>query len=264
VPGANAGADTTALQAVSAYLEAAGTKHVHGVTTQEAGALSAVSTTDFPFVAKAAKYLRTITQYSSSSPYAVLSALARILSVDYEGSQTAITLKFKQEPGVVAENLTATQAQALQDKNCNVLVAYNNDTAILQEGVVASGDFVDTITGTDWLATTIQRDVYNVLYTTNTKVPQTDEGMGLLKAAVEARCAQAVNNGLCAPGVWQSNGFGLLKTNDFMPKGYYVWSAAISTQAPANRAARMAVPIQVAVKLAGAIHSSSVTINVNN
>lgn len=263
-PGANAGADTAALLAVSAYVEASGPKHVHAISTQEAGCISAVSTTDIMYQAKALGYLRTFTQYSSTSAYAALSAMGRILSVDYEGSQTAITLKFKNEPGVIAEQLTASQADAIDAKNGNVFVNYNNGTSILQQGVMANGQFTDTVTGTDWLAITCQRDVYNALYTSNTKVPQTDEGMALLKTVVEARCAQGVANGLLAPGVWQSNGFGLLKTGDFLSKGYYVFSAPLSQQNSANRAARMAAPIQVAVKLAGAIHSVNVTINVNN
>lgn len=264
IPGANGTADSDALLAVSDYVEAANTKHVFGVTTQEAGAISAVSTTDFPYRAKGKTLLRTVSQYSSTNPYAVMSLLARILTVDYEGSGTAITLKFKQEPTLIAENLTQTQADALEAKNCNVFVSYNNDTAIIEQGVVAKGEYLDTVTGTDWLALTVQRDVFNTLYTTNTKVPQTDEGMGLLKAVVEKRCAQGVENGLLAPGVWNSNGFGKLQTGDYLQKGYYVYSAPVSTQATADRAARMAVPIQVAAKLAGAIHSVNVTINVNN
>lgn len=264
IPGANGTADSDALIALADFIEAANTKHLLGVTTQEGGAITAVSTTDFPYRAKAANLLRTITQYSSTNPYAVTSLLARILSVDYEGSGTAITLKFKQEPTVIAENLTASQADALDGKNCNVFVAYNNDTAIIEEGQVASGEYIDTVTGTDWLAITTQRDVFNALYTTNTKVPQTDEGMALLKAVVEKRCAQGVENGLLAPGVWNSNGFGNLATGDYLQKGYYVYSAPLSTQATADRAKRMAMPIQVAAKLAGAIHSVDVTINVNN
>src|SRR5206468_12507096 len=103
VPGANAGADTTALLAVAAYVEAANTKHLLGITSQEAGALSSVVTTDIGYQLKQLLYKRTFTQYSSSAQHAHCSALARILTVDYEGSGTTITLKFKQEPGVVAE-----------------------------------------------------------------------------------------------------------------------------------------------------------------
>lgn len=262
VPGVSA--DNDAFMAVAQYVEAAGVKHLFAITTQEAATLLPQNVGDLAYLVKAANLLRTFTQYSSFSPYAALSAAARLLGVDYEGSRTSLTLKFKQEPGVQAENLTTTQANALQSKNCNVFVAYNNDTSILQEGVMASGEFADTVAGTDWLAVTIQRDVYNALYQSLTKIPQTDEGMGILKAVVAKRCNQAVVNGLLAPGVWQSQGFGLLKEDDYLDTGFYIYSAPVSTQAVADRAARMAVPIQVAAKLAGAIHSSNLTVNVNN
>lgn len=263
VPGANAGADTTALLAVAAYVEGANAKHLLAITTQEAGSISAVSTTDIGYQLKQLAYKRTLTQYSSSAPYAALSALARILTVDYEGSQTAITLKFKLEPGIVAETLTQTQANAVEAKNVNVFVNYNNGTAILEQGVMASGDFVDTITFVDWLAVTIQRDLWNLLYSSNTKIPQTDQGMQVLTTAVAARCTQGVNNGGIAPGVWNAGGFGKLKQGDYMDKGYYIYNAPTATQAQADRVARKAMPIQVAVKLAGAIHSADVSINVN-
>lgn len=263
IPGANAGADNTALLAVSAYLEAAGNKHMLFINTQEAGAISGVSTTDIAYQAKVALYKRTFVQYSSSAAHAVLSAAARLLGVDYEGSGTALTLKYKQEPGVVAESLTSTQADALKAKNCNVFVNYDNGTAILQEGVMASGDFADTISGTDWLATTLQRDLFNTLYSQTTKVPQTEQGIAVLTATATARLIQSVNNGLVAPGVWNAGGFGTLKQGDFLDKGYYIYTLPIISQAQADRAARKAPPMQIAVKLAGAVHSVDATINVN-
>lgn len=263
IPGANAGADSDALIAVAAYLEGANNKHIFAITTQEAGAVSASVTADIAYRLKALAYKRTFTQYSSSNAYAAISAFARILTVDYEGSGTAITLMYKQEPGVVAETLAGSQVDALKNKNCNVFVSYNNGTSILQDGVMASGDFTDIITATDWLATTIQRDLFNALYSQTTKIPQTDAGQGVLLAYVAARCAKAVDNGVAAPGVWNSGGFGTLKQGDFMDRGYYIYSAPFATQAQADRVARKAMPIQVAIKLAGAVHSANVTISVN-
>ena len=180
-----------------------------------------------------------------------------------DSSNTVITLKFKQEPGVVAELLNVNQVNAAEAKNANLFLTYNNDTSILEQGVMSDGTFVDIVTGTDWLATDIQRSLYNLLYTSPTKIPQTDQGMQLLTTQVEAICSQAVVNGLVAPGVWNSNGFGILSTGEFMAKGYYVWAPLVASQNQADRAARMAVPIQVAVKLAGAIHTASVAILVN-
>jgi Protein of unknown function (DUF3383) len=249
--------------AISAFVAGTNTKHIYGVTTQEAGVLVAVTTTDIASQLKALAQRRALVQYSSSNPYAVVSALARILTTDYTANSTVITLKFKQEPGIAAEALNSVQVAALQNKNCNVFVAYNNDTAIFEQGVMSDGTFVDIVTGTDWLATDLQRSLYNLLYTSPTKIPQTDQGQQLLLTTCEAICQQGVINGLLAPGVWNSSGFGILKQGDYLPKGFYVYSALVATQNPADRAARRAIPIQIAAKLAGAIHDVNVTVSVN-
>lgn len=248
---------------VAALVEGLNSKHIYGVSSQAAAILSAVSTTDIAYQLKALGYKRTVVQYSSNSAYAVASLLGRALTVDYNGNATVITLMFKQEPGIVAETLTETQVNALEAKGCNVFVAYNNSTAIIEPGVVASGDFIDVITGTDWLAITVQTAVYNLLYTSPTKIPQTDSGTQLITTTVESVLSQAVANGLLAPGVWDSNGFGNIAMGDFLPKGFYVYAPPVALQLKADRAARKAVPIQVAAKLSGAVHSANVTINVS-
>ncbi|MFX5801658.1 DUF3383 family protein, partial [Acinetobacter baumannii] len=74
-------------------------------------------------------------QYSSSSPYAAASLFGRLLTTDFNANNTTITLMYKQEPGIVPESLTSSQADALQAKNGNVFVEYSNDTAIIQYGV---------------------------------------------------------------------------------------------------------------------------------
>jgi len=248
--------------AVAGFIEATNTKHYYGVTTQSAGVLVAATTTDIAFVLKALGYNKTCVQYSSTSAYAVMSYLARILPTDYAGNQTVITLMYKQEPGVTAENLTASQADSAASKNANIFVAYNNSTAIIQNGVSCSGQFTDTVVGADAFAISIQTALYNTLFTIPTKVAQTNRGMHILTTAVTGVCLQFVADGYLAPGQWTSAGFGALNTNDNMP-GYYVYAPPVSTQSAAARAARIAVPIQVAAKLAGAVHTANVSIVVN-
>lgn len=257
------GVDDDDVLAVAAYNEASDNKHIYFVTTQEAGVLVAATTSDIAYQLKQFAYKRTWVQYSSTNPYAAVSAAARILTTDYNGNNTVITLMYKQEPGIVAENINSAQAGALEDKNCNVFAFYNNDTAIIEKGVTCSGLFLDVITGTDWLALTIQSELYNLLYTSPTKIPQTDAGSQLMVARIEAVCAQGVVNGLLAPGTWTTTGFGKLKLNDFLPKGYYVYAPLVSTQTQEQREARQAVPIQVAAKLAGAVHTIAMIVNVN-
>jgi hypothetical protein len=249
--------------AVAPFIEAANTKHIYGITTQEAGVLVPVDTSNIAYLMKQLDYNRTFTQFSSSNAYAVVSALARLLTVDYNGNSTVITLMYKNEPGIVAEALNSIQINALEGFNAKVFTQYDNDTAILEKGVMASGNFADIITGTDWLALNIQTNIYNLLYTSTTKIPQTNAGMHLIATQIEAVLSQAVINGLLAPGVWNSGGFGQLKQGDYLAAGFYVYAPNVDTQNQAQRAARQSVPFQVAAKLAGAVHEVSVAILVN-
>ena len=257
------GATDADVMVVAPFIEASGNKHVFFVTTQEAGVLVSNVTSDLASLLLPFAFNRTWVQYSSSSAYAHMSAAARILPTDYTGNSTVITLFYKQEPGVSAESLNPTQVGALEAKNCNVFVNYNNNTAIIEPGIVVSGVFLDIICGTDWYALQAQAALYNLLYTSPTKIPQTDAGTQQLVNVVEAVSAQAVVNGLLAPGVWNSAGFGNLNQGDNLTKGFYVYAPRVATQAPADRAKRKSVPIQVAAKLAGAVHTVAMTINVN-
>lgn len=257
------GAASSDHLAVANYIEGATNRHIYGVSTQDSAVITAAATTDIAYQLAKVAPRHTCVQYSSSTPYSVCSLLGRILTVNYQGNNTVITLMYKQEPGIVPETLNASQIVTLESKNCNVFVAYNNNTAIIEPGVASSGDFLDIITGTDWLSLDIQTTVYNLLYASTTKIPQTDAGNQLLVTAIEGECARAVTNGLLAPGTWQVAGFGGLNQGDFLPKGFYVYAPPIATQTASTRAARQSVPIQVAAKLAGAIHTVSVSINVN-
>lgn len=256
-------ADNEGHLAVAAVVEASNPPRYYGVTTQEAGVLVADDDNNIAALLKALDYGHTAVSYSSTNPYAVMSYLARILTVDWGANNTALTLMYKQEPGIVAETLTASQMNALLDKNCNVFVAYDNDTAIIQPGMSSSGDFTDTVIGTDWLRAQIQTNLFNLLYGTSTKIPQTDAGMGTLATGIEAACITGVRNGLIAPGIWNSGGFGQIKQGDYLPAGYYVYTPPISSQSQSDREARASVAFQVAVKLGGAVHSADVAVNVN-
>jgi hypothetical protein len=249
--------------AVGGFIQALTPSHIFGVTTQEAGVLSASSTTDIAFLLKAAKLNRTFVQYSSSDPYACAAMFGIAFTVDFEGSNTTITLKFKQEGEVTAETITETQAAALKAKNCNVFVNYNNATAILQEGVMSDGTFFDVIHGADFLQNDVQTALFNLFLTTG-KVPQTDGGVNKEVTVVSGALDQSVTNGFVAPGVWNGGTVGALQSGQTLAKGYYVFAPAIATQSQADRAARKSPTLQAAIKLAGAFHSADVLMNFNS
>lgn len=248
--------------AAAQLVEALGKKRIIGTTIASTTALDPTLDTDLASTCKVANLSRTFLQYSASA-HAIASFFGRAATVDFTGSKTTMTMKFKTEPGASAETLTENQAAALKAKNCNVFVAYDNSTAIIQEGVMANGAFFDETHGLDWLENYIQTEVWNLLYTSKTKVPQTNAGMSLIATKIENCMQQAVRNGLVAPGQWNADGFGALENGDYLDSGYYVFHPDISTQAQADREARKSVPFQIACKLAGAVHSVRITVNVN-
>lgn len=250
--------------AVAQFVEATDPPHVFGVTTQAAATLVTGDTTSLAYQLKQLNLNHTAVQYSSVTPYAAASLLGRILTTNWSGNSTVITLMYKQEPGIAGENLSTSQADALEAVNCNVFAEYNNDTAIIQYGAASSGQFLDTVIGTDWLRAAIQNNVYDLLFGSTTKIPQTDAGNHQIGTAIVAACVQGVANGLLAPGVWNAAGFGSISQGDFLDKGYYVYQPPIASQSPADRAARKSVPFQVAAKLAGAVHTVDVLVNVNS
>ena len=249
-------------QAIGAYCEAAQPPHYYGVTTAEAGALNTGDTTSIGALLAAAKLKKTACQYSSTSPYAILSYLARILTTRWSGQNTTINLMYKAEPSITAETLNTTQANALRANNYNVCAIVINGTAIIQDGTSASGDYTDTVIGADAWAADLQTTLYNVLYTLP-KVPQTDAGMTLLANACDASSERFVANGYLGPGQWNSAGFGTLNDGDFLAKGYYVFIPPIATQAESDRAARRSPLIQIAGKNAGAVDYVDVLLTVN-
>lgn len=249
--------------AIASFTEGLSPKHLYGVTTAAAGAADPLSTTDIGYLLKAAGYNQSLVQFNSAGLYAVCSLFGRILTTNFNANNSMITLMYKQEPGVTAEQLTTTQADALKTKNINVFVAYENATAIIEYGTVASGLYVDEVYGVAWQTFRIQTDLYNALYTNPRKIPQTDNGMAQLATVIEGALSAGVNNGLIAPGVWTQGGFGQLAMGDYLSSGYYVYAPPLASQSISDRAARKSVAFQAAAKLAGAVHEIDVVLNIN-
>lgn len=258
-------ADLTDIEvdAVAALIEASDPVRMFGYTTQEEESLSPVSTTDTAYLLKNKNYRRTFAIFSSDNPYAAASVFGRAFSVNFMGTNTTITLKFKQLPGIAAEDLKISEANALKAKNCNVFASYNNGTSILQEGVMCDGSFFDEVHGLDWLQNHLETVLWNLYYTSNTKIPQTPAGVNRQCGVLERACEQAVTNGLLGEGQWNGDSFGALETGDYLPKAFYVYANSLDDQAQSEREARKAPVFQIATKLAGATHFADVIVSVN-
>lgn len=247
---------------VAAFVEGASISRLFGVTETDTRVLDNAWTTDLASRLNALSYKRSCVQFSANK-YAVCSLFGRAFSVNFSANRSTITLMYKQEPGIVAENLTETQAQTLKAKRCNVFVQYQNDTAIVQYGVMSGQAYFDEMHGLDWFSDALQTAEYNLLYQSKTKIPQTDAGQNQLVNVAAGVCQEAINNGLIAPGQWNADGFGQLSRGDFLEEGFYIYTQPMAAQDQSIREQRIAPPIQIALKLAGAIHEIDCIVDVH-
>lgn len=247
----------------AALISASTPPHICCFTGKDTDELDGTQTSSLGYELAQQGNNRVFEMYSSTNDNAAVSVLGRMSTVNFEGSNTTITLMFKQCPGVEPEYLTTSQANALQKNNVNVFAAYQNDTSILQYGTMSGGWFIDEVHGLDWLQNRVETDLWNLLYTTTTKIGQDESGMTAILSTVNSSLEAGVRNGLIAPGVWNGDEFGTLKRGDTLTTGFYVYIQPLDEQAQADREQRKAPPIQTAVKLKGAVHSIDVTITVN-
>lgn len=189
---------------------------------------------------------------------------SKAMSTNFSGSNTTQTMNLKELSIVsVDANLTSSQITAAAAVGVDVYANIAGQSCVLSHG---HNEFWDDIWNLQWLVGALEVAGFNYLRGTSTKIPQTEKGMDGLKGAYRAVLKQAEKNGFLAPGTWTgSDTFGdpedfVRNISDF---GYYIYSLPISEQSSADRSSRIAPVIQIAVKYAGAIHSTSVIINVN-
>ena len=187
---------------------------------------------------------------------------SRGLSVNYNGSNSTITMTYKDLAGVpVDTNISETILALCEDVGADVYCSIEGLAKVIS--FKQGGQYFDELTNQIWLRTTIQTTVANVLFTTRNKVPQTTQGVNVLVNAIYTVLNQGVVNGMIGAGKWNSaDTFGVYE--DFMRGirtfGYYVYFTPIAEQSQAEREARKCPVISVAVKLAGAIEHVNVMI----
>lgn len=201
----------------------------------------------------------------SSNEYAYRWAYAgRAMSVNFSASNTTMTMQLKQLAGVPADSgLTQTMLAEAKTVGADIYASVAGRSSVLSYG--ANG-FYDDIYNLNWIVGALQVAGFNYLATTSTKVPQTEAGMDGLKGAYRAVCGQAVANQFVAPGKWTSaDTFGnpVDFTRNISDFGYYIYSAPVAAQLPSDRANRQAPAVQIAIKYAGAIHTSDVLVYLN-
>ncbi len=255
--------DDTDTQNAAAWCEAR-VKEFFTTSNNEDSLNSAIST-DVGSVLNALGYERTWVQYSGNpSEYPEFSAMARAAIVDFNSTDSTITMNLKQLPGISTESITGGQLATLEAKGINVYVTIggvrtrngqvvtgtsedNQVQAIIGGWMVKGvGTWQDRVHGVDWLTNAIETNVFGRLFSTVTKVPLTDAGGQILAQEVTKALDEAVRNGLGAPGT-DSNG-------NFLATGYSIDVQKVADIPAALKSQRQGPTINFVLIGAGAIH----------
>ena len=210
---------------------------------------------------KAKSYRRTLGIFSDDVNKAV-AITGYAMGANTGLANSAYTLKFKKLVGVAADPLTEAQVSDAEAVNANVYINRGATYDMFEQGTMADGTWFDEMINLDMLSNYIQLSVMDILSKT-TKIPQTEAGVTTIINSFLPDLDNAVTMGFLAPGIWTAPSFMDIEEGDAIEKGYEVMSEAIDNQTVADRDARICPPIYVALKLAGAIHSVVIQLNVN-
>jgi len=155
------------------------------------------------------------------------------------------TWKFATLPGVTVDTFTDSQWTRIKSFNCNL---YNEvgGTYITEEGVTAEGEFIDIITGIDWITSRMQERIFRNLKT-NLKVPMDDDGIG------------SIGNDVASILQWAQRTKYLTKDLEKGAMGYRLTLPARASLDPNDLADRLLKGISWDATVAGAIHAVNIT-----
>jgi len=190
------------------------------------------------------------------------SYMARVHTVNFAAEKSALTMHLK-ELSVAAEEYTQTEVNNAKMVGLDLYTTIKLTPAILTSG---ANVFTDERYNLIALVDFIQVDMYNLLKLTGTKIPQTRRGVNQLIDQAEKTTRQFVRAGVAAPGTWSSpDYFGNRETfeQSIINNGFYWLAGSLADQAQNSREARESPVLQGAVKMAGAVHSVDLIINVN-
>lgn len=222
--------------AAAAWIESHKRLAIFSLPSSVAATSVAASATDLGASLKSSNYARSGSVYSeATAEYAGAAALGRFLPT-LPGSAT---LKFKTLNSVRTSNLTPTQQTNAQDRNVNVHVEYGGN-AMLTEGVVAVGEFVDVIRDRDWFESRLQTELFLLLKTAN-KIPFTDAGIVQVEGVIRKVGREAEVAGFLEPDSFAVT----------MPR-----ASDVSTS---DKAVRALTGIKFTGVIAGAIHKLTLT-----
>jgi hypothetical protein len=218
---------------------------------------------------KANLYRRSMGYYCGTAGTDSAAAWAGVaMGLNSGTADSMFTMAYKSAVGITPDDLTETQVEyvagsrSTTGNNGNVYIQRSEEYNLLQQGFMADKTSFDEVLGLDVLKNNIQLNVMDLL-SHSRKIPYTEPGMVMIENVIAQACEASVTMGFIAPGKWTGDKCLKLTYGDYLPKGYIIQHEPVDDVQQAQKDNRIAPPIYVCCKLAGAIEYVTIEINVN-
>lgn len=188
--------------------------------------------------------------------------MSRLHTVNFNNENSAITLNLKELKGIVSEDYSQDEINKAKKVGLDLYTNFGDLPKLLTSGANGWADNVYNIIA---IKNFIQIDVFNLLGTTGTKLAQIKRDVNKIVDTIEKTLILFRKANVIGAGTWNSpDDFGdpLLFRRSILTNGYFIYAQPLSEQVQSDRVQRKSPAIQVALKLAGAIHSVDITLSI--
>jgi len=174
-------------------------KKIFFQSTADPNVLDSGDVTDLAYFFQNLSYDRTVSIYHPNSQDETPAGTPAWMESGWPGEALPYdpgsqTWAYKTISGVASYGLTSAERTAALDKACNIYTS-TAGVNVTEEGVVASGEYIDIIRGLDWLEARLQEAIFTELVNKR-KIPYTNEGIALIENAVRGVLSAAAAAGI--------------------------------------------------------------------
>ena len=204
---------------------------------------------------------RVIATYVSALSDAA-AVMGTAMGLQMANAASSFALCYRTVAGISPSELTQTQVDAIQALGGNVYVTRGYSFRLLEKGTTPSGYRYDEILYTDMIAADLQAAAVSLLAQNTGKLPQTDDSTAVFINRFSGILAGYTARGVLAPAAWRGPAAGSIRAGDVLENGFALWAESYDDQTDADRQAHKAMPVSVALTLAGSLESVVMNVNV--
>ena len=253
------------IGAAATWVEASGDSFL-AYSSIDVDVADSSETTDQASVFNGLGLRRVNTFWNSSNTYGAVSEAALLATVNFSAADSVIDTNFKVLTGLTADDVTADNVLAFNNKNVTYYPEIDLKGQTIQGRVINSmshssfNEATFEVFSIDALVNSVQVELFNVLDRALSKVPQTPAGQELLLRGARQGCERFITNGFLGPRNYVDPDDGIEKTS----RGYEILTKPedILTISDADRNAFKSAPIRIRTFPAGSVRVVDVTIDV--